>query len=159
MANTNLGPAVTSTPSTLAVLTPVNALGPTSPPQGANALRLLASARSVNLATTGDTLLPIINSSSYSVANIVVTNAQLAGVGGSIASASVGVFTAANGGGTAIKAQAALASNTSQTVVFQATVASTALTLPNTTPNLYLNCGTALATASCDVFVYGYDCT
>lgn len=158
MPSVNPGPASTSTPNTVAVVTPVNTQVNPSP-QGSNALRLLGSARSVNLAVTGDTLVPIINAASYSVANIVVTNAQLAGVGGSIATASIGVFTAAAGGGTAIKAQAALASNTSQTVVFQATVASTALQLPNATPNLYINCGTALATATADVFIYGYDLT
>lgn len=156
MANVNPGPAVTSTPNSVAVVTPVNTQVNPSP-QGSNALRLLGSARSVNLAVTGDTLVPIINASSYSVSNIVVTNAQISGAGGSIASASIGVFTAAAGGGTAIKAQAALASNTSQTVFFQATVASTALQLPNATPNLYINCGTALANATADIFIYGYD--
>ena len=156
MANVNPGPAVTSTPNSVAVTTPVNTQV-NSAPQGSNALRLLGSARSINLGVTGDTLVPIINAASYSVANIVVTNAQVSGAGGSIATASIGVFTAAAGGGTAIKAQAALASNTSQTVVFQATVASTALQLPNATPNLYINCGTALANATADVFIYGYD--
>lgn len=156
MPSLNPGPATTSTPNSAAVLTPNNTTV-NSTPQGSNALRLLGSARNLNLAVTGDTLVPIINAASYSVANIVVTNSQLAGVGGSIATASIGVFTAAAGGGTAIKAQAALASNTSQTVVFQATVASTALILPNTTPNLYINCGTALATATADIFIYGYD--
>jgi hypothetical protein len=158
MPSVNPGPATTTTPNTVAGLIPVNTL--IKPVEVlTNALRLLGVARNVNLAQTGDTICPIINSNSYSVANIVVTNAQLAGVGGSIATASIGVFTAANGGGTAIKAQAALASNTSQTVVFQATVASTALLLPGTTPNLYINCGTALATATADVFIYGYDLT
>jgi len=158
MPSVNPGPATTQTPNTQAELAPVNTLQ--KPVElGTNALRLLAVARSVNLNGTGDTVMPVINSNSFSVTNIVVTNSQLAGVGGSIATASIGVFTAAAGGGTAIKAQAALASNTSQTVVFQATVASTALLLPGTTPNLYVNCGTALATATCDVFVYGYDLT
>jgi hypothetical protein len=159
MANTNLGPAVTSNASATAVLAPAQTPNYGNLYQGLNAIRLLCVARGVNLAVTGDTVMPIINALSYSVANIVVTNSQLAGVGGSIATASIGVFTAAAGGGTAIKAQAALASNTSQTAVVQATVASTALILPNAAPYLYLNCGTALATASCDVFVYGYDLT
>ena len=43
MANVNPGPSSTSTASSLAVLTPVNSLTTTAPPQGSNALRLLAS--------------------------------------------------------------------------------------------------------------------
>lgn len=146
----------TQTPNTELTTIPVNTQV-NSNPTLTNALRLLGVARSLNLSVTGDTLCPIFNSSSYSVANIVVTNSQLAGVGGSIATASIGVFTAANGGGTPIKAQAVLSTNTTQTFVLQATVASTALILPNATPNLYINVGTALATATCDVFIYGYD--
>lgn len=152
------GVAQTQTPNTVAGYTPVNtSIKPVE--VLTNALRLLAVARNVNLAGLGDTVMPVINSNSFSVANIVVTNAQLAGVGGSIATASIGVFSAAAGAGTAFKAQAALASNTSQTVVFQATVASTALQLPGATPNIYVNVGTALANATCDIFVYGYDLT
>lgn len=156
MTTVNPGPAQTLTPNSVLTTIPVNSQV-NSNPVLTNALRLLGVVRGINLSVTGDTLLPILNASSYSVANIVVTNAQISGAGGSIATASIGVFTAAAGGGTAIKAQAALASNTSQTVVFQATVASTALILPNTTPNLYVNCGTALANATADIFVYGYD--
>ncbi|HEY2002160.1 MAG TPA: hypothetical protein VGG80_07565 [Acidobacteriaceae bacterium] len=156
MTTVNPGPAQTLTPNSVLTTIPVNTQV-NSNPVLTNALRLLGVVRGINLSVTGDTLLPILNASSYSVANIVVTNAQISGAGGSIASASIGVFTAAASGGTAIKAQAALASNTSQTVVFQATVASTALILPNTTPNLYVNCGTALANATADIFVYGYD--
>jgi len=153
MPSVNPGPAQTNNPNTILELAPVNTQT-NSAPMGSNALRLLGSARAISLAVTGDTLVPIINSSSYSVANIVVTNSLLAGVSGSIATASIGVFTAAAGGGTAIKAQAALASNTSAPVVFQATVATTN---SQTVQNLFINCGTALATATADIFVYGYD--
>jgi len=51
-------------------------------------------------------------------------------------------------------ANAALTSQTSASVVNQRTVASTNIA---TAQNLYLNVGTALATAATDVYIYGFD--
>ena len=116
------------------------------------AIRLLASYQSVNVNQTGDTVLPIQNSSRYSVSNVVCTNAST-----SLTTAAAGLFTAPGGGGTAIVANAALSGLTGSTVVSQRTVASTAA---QTGQNLYLNVGTAQgAAATMDVFVYGYDLT
>jgi hypothetical protein len=156
MANVNPGPAVTSTPSQIAVLTPVNALGPTVPGQGGNAYRLLGVARAVSLNGTGDAaLLNIINSSSYAPALIVTSNGQVSGVAGSIATAAIGVFTAAAAGGSAIKANATLANNSAagSAIALATTIANLAFTVPA----LYINVGTALANATVDVFLYGYD--
>ena len=157
----NPGPATTVTSNTQATFAPIQTpivntqAGPT---QGLNGFRLLAVARGVSLATLGDAaIMPVINSLSFSVFQVVVTNAQLAGVSGSIATAAFGVFTAAAAAGTAIVANAASAANTSATVVRQAAIASTATVNAVTNPNLFLNVGTALATATCDVFVYGFD--
>jgi hypothetical protein len=156
MANVNPGPAVTSTPSQLAVLTPVNTLGPTVPGQGGNAYRLLAVARGINLASTGDTaVLNIINASSYAPALIVTANGQVAGVAGSIATAAIGVFTAAAAGGTAIKANAALTNNSAAGSAIA--LATTVVTPAQTAQTLFINVGTALAGATVDVFLYGYD--
>jgi len=119
------------------------------------ALRLLASYQSVNLAATGDTVLPILNTSSYSVSNVIVTNASA-----NLSTATVplaGVFPAPGASGTAIVANASLSALTSASVVSQRTVASTAA---QTTQNLYFNVGTAASyAATVDVFVYGYDLT
>ena len=103
----------------------------------------------------------------FSVLYALVTNAQISGASGSIASAAFGIFTAAAAGGTAIVANAVNTSNTTAFVVNARTVASTAAWSTNnangmftsTTPNLYVNVGTALANATCDVFIYGYDLT
>ena len=122
-------------------------------PQGVlsnQAIRLLAVATGVNVNATGDTALPIINSSNYSVANVVFTNAST-----SLTTAAAGLFTAPTAGGTGVVANAALSALTGSSVVSQRTVASTA-TLSG--QNLYLNVGTAQgATATMDVYVYGYD--
>jgi hypothetical protein len=114
------------------------------------AIRLLASFQSVNVNATGDTVLPIQNTNSYSVSNVIFTDAST-----SLTTALAGVFTAPNAGGTAIVANAALSALTGPTVVSQRTVASTAI---QTGQNLYVNVGTAQgAAATMDVFVYGYD--
>lgn len=116
------------------------------------ALRLLASATGVNANATGDTVLPLLDSSSYSVKFVVATNAST-----SLTTAAAGVFTAPSAGGTAIVANAALSALTGPTVVSERTVASTAA---QTGQNLYVNVATAQgAAATFDIYVYGYDFT
>ena len=116
------------------------------------AIRLLASYQGVNVNATGDTVLPILDTGSYSVSNVIFTNAST-----SLTTAAAGLFTAPSAGGTGIVANAALSALTGATVVSQRTVASTA---SQTGQNLYVNVGTAQgAAATMDVFVYGYDLT
>lgn len=135
----NPGPAVTVSPHPQLV--------------GTNqAVRLLAVAKNINLNATGDTVLPIINTTSYSVLYTVLTNASV-----SLSSAAAGLFAGAGATGTAIVANAALSGATGPTVVSQRTVASTAV---QTGQNLYWNVGTAQgAAATGDVYVYGFDFT
>lgn len=136
MASTNPGPAITtgSHPQVL----------------GSNqAIRLLAVFQGVNANATGDTVLPIIDATTYSVKNVVFTNASV-----SLSSAAAGLFTAPGASG-AIVSNAALSGLTGPTVVSERTVASTAA---QTGQNLYVNVGTAQgAAATFDVYVYGYD--
>jgi len=115
------------------------------------AIRLLAVATGVNVNSTGDqATLAINNASSYSVSNVVFTNASI-----SLTTAAAGLFTAPSAGGTGLVANAALSALSASTVVSQRTIASTAL---QTAQNLYLNVGTAQgAAATMDVYVYGYD--
>lgn len=113
-------------------------------------VRLLAVATGVNVNSTGDVaVLNIANSSNWSVANVVFTNAST-----SLTTAAAGVFTAPGASG-AIVSNAALSALTGSTVVSQRTVASTAI---NTGQYLYINVGTAQgAAATMDVYIYGYD--
>lgn len=137
MANPGPATTVTNHPSNLATN---------------QAIRLLASYQGVNVNATGDTVLPILNTGSYSVSNVIFTNAST-----SLTTAAAGVFTAPNAGGIGIVANGALSALTSATYVSQRTVASTAA---QTGQNLYVNVGTAQgAAATMDVFVYGYDLT
>lgn len=122
-------------------------------PQSINSnqsIRLLGYAQGVNVNAVGDTVLPIINSSTYSVKFVVVTNASI-----SLTTAAAGLFTAPSAGGTGIVANAALSACTGPTVVSERTVASTATQQGQ---NLYFNVATAQgAAATADVYVYGYD--
>ena len=137
MANPGPATTVTNHPSNLATN---------------QAIRLLASYQGVNVNATGDTVLPVLNTTNYSVSNVIFTNASV-----SLTTAAAGLFTAPSAGGTGIVANAALSGLSASTVVSQRTVASTAA---QTGQNLYVNVGTAQgAAATMDVYVYGYDLT
>ena len=157
MPSVNPGPASTSTASQVATLTPVNALGPTVPGQAGNALRLLGVARNVSGNSTGDAaIMQIINSSNWVPATMLTANGAVSGVAGSIATLALGIFTAAAAGGTAIKANAALSSNSAANSAIAVATTIANLSFPTTT-QVYINVGTALANSTVDVFLYGYD--
>ena len=118
-------------------------------------LRLIAVKKGLSVAALGDTVVPVINSSLWVPVSVIVANANNAGVSADVHSVGLGVYTAASQGGTAILTNAALTSNTSSTYV---TVS--AATTPNTAETaqtLYVNVSSAVATATVDVYVYGYD--
>jgi hypothetical protein len=116
------------------------------------ALRLIASAQSVNLNTVGDTVANILVSGRVSVQSIIVTNAST-----DLTTAQLAVYTGPSAGGTAVKSAYALTGNTTAAkVVVTAATSTDAVT---STP-LYIRCTTAQgAAATADVFIYGYDLT
>jgi hypothetical protein len=114
------------------------------------ALRLIASAQSVNLNAVGDTIAPILVSGRVSVQSIIVTNASV-----DLTTAQLAVYTGAGATGTAVKSAYALTGNTTaaKTVVTAATSTDAITGSP-----LYIRCTTAQgAEATADVFIYGYD--
>jgi len=117
------------------------------------AIRLLGKANSVSMNAVADTIIPMINTNSFSVAYVLVTNASA-----SLAQAHGALYTAPAAGGTAIVADAALSGASSAAKVVQMTVASTdnpGVTNPQT--NLYFRVGTVnTAAATADVYIYGY---
>jgi hypothetical protein len=151
----NLGPATTVTSNTVAALTPVNAPA-SSFPQAGSGLRILAAFRGVSLAGTGDAAqVAIVNATSWAAATVVVANGLVSGVSATVAAASVGIFTGAASTGTTVRTQGVLTGQTSTTVATVAAAASAAVA--STAQSLYLNVGTALANATVDIFVLGYD--
>tara|TARA_R110002126_G_scaffold257969_1_gene400978 strand:- start:74 stop:496 length:423 start_codon:yes stop_codon:yes gene_type:complete len=137
MANPGAATTVTNHPSNLA---------------SNQALRLIASAQSVNLNAVGDTIAPILVAGSVSVQSIIVANASI-----SLTTAQIAVYTGAGATGTAVKSAYAVSGNTAAAkVVVTAATSTDAVT---STP-LYVRCTTAQgAAATADVFIYGYDLT
>ncbi len=117
------------------------------------ALRLLASAQSVNLNAVGDTVAKMINDSGYvSVQSVIVANASV-----DLDTAQLAVYTGAGATGTAIKSAYALSGNSSSAkVVVTAATSTDAIDVSQ----LYIRCTTAQgAAATADVYIYGYDLT
>ena len=138
----NPGPAVTNTthPSNL---------------NSQQALRVLAVLKGVSTAAAADFAVQINNSALYVPVSVVVANANNAGATQSVASVNLGVYTAVAKGGSAVLTAAAL---TSQTTPSYVTIS--AATNPNTalsSQTVYVNISTAFATATVDVYIYGYD--
>jgi hypothetical protein len=122
------------------------------------ALRLIASAQSVNLAAAGDTAMVVVDVSKFVPVSVIITNGlNSSGATTTIATATVGVYTGPSQTGSTVLTTAALTSNTGGPYVTTsaATNAATAISNPS---NMYVNVGTTIA-ATCDVFVYGYDLT
>lgn len=155
MPNINLGPAVTNNPNAVAVIAPVST--PNNPVvQGAFSYRLLAVARAVPLSATGDAaIMQVINSTAWVPALIVTANGQVSGVASSVATAAIAVNSGAAGATPVIKANAALTNNSAANSAIA--LATTIANLANFAQSLYINVGTALANATVDVYLYGYD--
>jgi hypothetical protein len=122
------------------------------------ALRLIASAQSVNLAIAGDTAMVVLDVSKFVPTKIIITNGlNSSGATTTIATATVGAYTGPGATGSTILTTAALTSNTGGPYVTltDATNLNTAISNPT---NIYVNVGTTIA-ATCDVFIYGYDLT
>lgn len=149
----NPGPASQVTQQTVAGYTPVNT---SSNPAMllSNARRLLAVARGVSLATTGDILqMPVINALTWAATDIVVANA----VGGSAATGNITINTGAAVTGTSVRTAGVLTGVTGPLTLLAAAAAN--LAVINTAQSLFVNGTVALAGVTVDIFVYGYDLT
>jgi len=154
MPTVNPGPAVTQTLNTVDVLTPVNT---TNNPavQGSNALRLLATYRDMPVSGLGDIALPVINATVWAPVSVAITNSKLAGVSGSVATATLSVNAGPGVTGTSLRASAALTNNTAATAFI--TAASATTNVAATSQTIYVNVTVAVATGTVDIFIYGYD--
>ena len=119
------------------------------------ALRLIATAQGVSLATLGDTAFNVIDVTSYVPVTVITANCNNAGAAVSTGSTYLGVYTALSAGGTAIYTKAALATNT--TTANASVVAATLTASATNAQTLYVNVSSAAVTGTIDVYVYGYD--
>ena len=120
------------------------------------AIRLIAYATSVSLNATGDATvtLPVINTSSYNITNVVITNANK-----DVSAGYLAIWTQPAGAGTEIVTNAALTSNTSSAFVTKSTVVTATGTANLSAQTFYVKVGTAVAGGTVDIFVYGTDFT
>jgi hypothetical protein len=153
MPSVNPGPATTSNANAVAAYVPVNTVT-NSNPTLTNGLRLIAEARAMSLAGTGDAAnMPIINCGTYIVEFIIVGNA----VGGSAAAGNITLNTGPAVTGTQFRAAGVLAGVTGPTTGVAQTVTSGSVI--NSAQSIYVNVSAAVAGVTVDVFVYGFDTT
>ena len=158
MANVNPGPSLTANPNSMLGLMPVNTqVNPV--PVLQNAIRLIAEYRGFNPAIVGDYPMPVINSSRFvptSVWFAVNAATTVAASAAFLSGASIGIYPAVNGGGTAlVTAVQGPTLGSSLTSVTTGTVIGTTAV---TASIVYFHVGTAAATnAYFDVFLYGAD--
>lgn len=128
-------------------------------PITSNALRCIAESRATPLSATGDIVVPVNNSSLFVPSTVVVSNGLVNGASATVAAASLGIFTGAGSTGTTIRTAGVLTGQTSTAVATVAASATTSVAIPITTtsPNIFINIGTAVAGGTVDIFVYGYD--
>lgn len=108
---------------------------------------------SASLATTGNAavVLPVQAGSSYIVRQVTIANASA-----NIAAANVVILTSSDGNASnAITAVSVLSNITSTTTYQDLSLASGAATTVYTAPALFLKINTAVASATCDIQVYG----
>lgn len=120
------------------------------------AIRLIAYATSVSINATGDAAitLPVINTSSYNITNVVITNANK-----DVSAGALALWTGASGTGTEIVTNASLTSNTSSAFVTKSTVVAATGTANLSAQVFYVRVGTAVSGGTVDVYVYGTDFT
>jgi hypothetical protein len=120
------------------------------------AIRLIAYATSVSVNATGDAAitLPVINTTTYNVTNVVITNANK-----DVSTAALAIWTGAGGTGTEIVTNAALTNNTSSAFVTKSTVVAATGTANISAQTFYVRVGTAVASGTVDIYVYGTDFT
>lgn len=151
MPSINNGPAALITQQSTAVVAPSNTTG-LSVPQGTQAIRLLGVVKGLSVATVGDpALMTIINATNWAPTTVVTANANV-----TMATATVGLYTAAAAGGSpAVHTTAALTGQTTNAFVYARAASGAANNF--TAQTLFVNVGVAVATGVVDLYLYGYD--
>lgn len=124
------------------------------------ALRLIGVVKGLNVGVAGDTAFNILGSTQNFVPVSVITSNSITtatGASVSVATATVGVYTAPIQGGTVVLTTAALTSQAANTYVKIQAATNAATAVLNAGTVLYANVGTTVAGAQVDLFVYGYD--
>ena len=124
------------------------------------ALRLIGVVKGLSVAAAGDTAFTILaGTQNWVPVSIITSNSITTATGASVsvATATVGVYTAPAQGGTTILTTAALTSQAASTYVKIQAATNAATAVVNAGYTLYANVGTTVAGAQVDLAVYGYD--
>lgn len=135
----NPGPATTVTTNPMPVSTQ-------------QALRLICVVKGLILSAAGDTVVQPLSVTAFVPTVIVTTNANV-----TQATATVGIYTAPAQGGTAVLTTAALTGQTTNAFAYVRAATAVAAKVVTAGAPLYINVGVVVATATCDIFLYGYD--
>ena len=116
-------------------------------------LRLIAFAKGLSVNQAGDVAIPIIGpTTSFVPTTVVTTNANV-----TMATATVGIYTAPAQGGTAILTTAALTGQTTQAFAYVRAATAAAANVTTAGFYLYVNVGVTVAGGTVDLYLYGYD--
>ena len=124
------------------------------------ALRLIGVAKGVGLGAAIDIPFTILSGTQNWVPVSVITSNSITtatGASVSVATATVGVYTAPNQGGTVVLTTAALALQAASNYVKIQPATNAATAVVNAGYVLYANIGVTVPGAQVDIFVYGYD--
>ncbi len=124
------------------------------------ALRLIGVVKGLNVGAAGDTAFSVLGATQNWVPVSIITSNSITtatGASVSVATATVGVYTAPAQGGTTVLTTAALTSQAANTYVKITAATNAATAILNAGSVLYANVGTTVAGAQVDLAVYGYD--
>ena len=138
---------------------PASSAFPTyQPVNSGQALVLIAVYKGLSLSATGDFIMPTVGSINNFVPTTVLTTNSLGVV--NVAAASIGIYTLPSQGGTAVLTTAVLTGQTTNAFAYvrAATAAAAQVILGSEAP-LYVNIGVAVAGATTDLYLWGYNTT
>ena len=122
------------------------------PVNNSQALVLIGVLKGLSVAAAGDTAIPLVGPIGSFVPTVVLTtNANV-----TMATATVGIYTAPAAGGTAVLTTAALTGQTTTAFAYVRAATAAAANVTPTSNVLYANVGTTVAGGTVDLYLYGY---
>ena len=122
------------------------------PVNNSQALVLIGVLKGLSVAAAGDTPIPLVGPIGSFVPTVVLTtNANV-----TMATATVGIYTAPAAGGTAVLTTAALTGQTTNAFAYVRAATAAAANVVPVSGQLYANVGTTVATGTVDLYLYGY---
>jgi len=114
---------------------------------------LIAAIKGLSVSSAGDVAVPLVGPiSAFVPTTVLTTNANV-----SMATATVGIYTAPGQGGTAVLTTAALTGQTSNSFAYVRAATAAAAQVTPISNVLYVNVGTTVAGGTVDLYLYGYN--